>query len=83
MEILILIASGVMCISCFLIGAKVGQSVSRGEKIETPAIIPVVKLAKKDRATIAAEAESKRIETIMRNIDRYDGTSRGQEDVPR
>lgn len=82
MEILILIASGVMCISCFLIGAKVGQSVSRGEKIETPAI-PVVKLAKKDRATIAAEAESKRIETIMRNIDRYDGTSRGQEDVPR
>lgn len=82
MEVLILIASGVMCISCFLIGAKVGQSVARGEKIETPAI-PVVKVTKKDRATVAAESEKARLDTIMRNIERYDGTGRGQEDVPR
>jgi hypothetical protein len=30
-----------------------------------------------------AQMEQDRIDTIMRNIEGYDGTSRGQEDVPR
>ena len=30
-----------------------------------------------------AEFEQSRIDTIMRNIENYDGTSNGQEDVPR
>jgi hypothetical protein len=82
MEVLILLTAGAMCIACFIIGAKVGQSVAKGEKIETPSL-PAIKLVKKRDEDREAEAERKRIDTIMRNIERYDGTGRGQEDVPR
>jgi hypothetical protein len=82
MEVLILLTAGAMCIACFIIGAKVGQSVAKGEKIETPSL-PTIKLVKKHDDDKEAETERKRLDTIMRNIERYDGTGRGQEDVPR
>lgn len=80
--ILIIAAVGIMNILCFFLGAKVGQTVSRGEVIETPTVNPFEvyqnHVARKD-----AEREQNRIDTIMRNIEAFDGTSRGQEDVPR
>lgn len=82
MVILTILAVGALNIACFFIGAMVGQSVAKGEKIETPSL-PSVKLVKKRDEDREAEAERKRIDTIMRNIERYDGTGRGQEDVPR
>jgi len=87
METAILIAIvGTLNIVCFFIGAKVGQTVSKGERIETPELNPV-KAIKKHQERKAAEKEyemeQSRIDTIMRNIETYDGTSKGQEDVPR
>ena len=82
MEALILMVAGVINAACFVIGAKIGQTVIKGEKIEAPAISPI-KLVKKHNDEKAAEAEQNKIDAIMRNIESYDGTGRGQEDVPR
>lgn len=69
-------------IVCFIIGAKVGQTVSKGETIETPTLNPM-KAIREHREREEAEREQSRIDTLMRNIEAYDGTANGQEDIPR
>ena len=82
MEVLlaaIIVAANILC---FIIGAKVGQTVSKGEDIKMPTVNPL-KAHREREAKREAEMEQDRIDTIMRNIESYDGTERGQEDVPR
>jgi Na+-transporting methylmalonyl-CoA/oxaloacetate decarboxylase gamma subunit len=79
MEVITILAMGFVCAVCFLLGAKVGQAVSKGEKVELP---NPVKAVEDHRAKKEAEMEQSRIEIIMRNIESYDGTPYGQEDVP-
>ena len=67
-------------IACFVIGAKVGQKVVKGETIETPSVSPM-KAYKEHQAQKEAEAQKNKIDTILRNIDNYNGTSYGQEEV--
>ena len=81
MEIVLVLVVGAMCIGCFLVGAKVGQTVSRGEDIKLPTINPFEAYREHEQKK-AAQEEMDRLDTIMRNIERYDGTGRGQEDVP-
>ena len=69
-------------VTCFIIGAKIGQKVVRGEKIELPKVNPM-EIYKEHQAKKAAEEEINKLDTIMRNIERYDGTAAGQEDVPK
>ena len=81
MEVLLILAIGFVCMACFLMGAKVGQAVAKGEEVKLP-INPL--LAARERQTKQeAEFEQNRLSTILHNIDRYDGTSDGQKDVPR
>ena len=80
MEILLVITVGALCIGCFLIGAKVGQTVSKGESIELPSANPF-EAYRKSEAKREAKAEQDRIDKILRNVDNYDGTGRGQEEV--
>jgi hypothetical protein len=82
MEVLLLAVMAASNIVCFIIGAKVGQAVSKGEKIETPAIDPL-KAYREHEAKKEAQKEQERLDTIMRNIETYDGTGAGQEEVPR
>lgn len=82
MEILLIAVVSALNIVCFFIGAKVGQTASNGEKIEVPAINPMKAIEERRERRAAAE-EQRKIDTILRNIDNYDGTERGQEDVPR
>lgn len=81
MEALLLAVMGLTNIACFIIGAKVGQTVVKDKEIETPTINPM-KAYREREAKKEAQMEQDRIDTIMRNIEGYDGTSRGQEDVP-
>ena len=81
MELTIL-AMGFVCMACFLMGAKVGKTVSKGELIETPTVNPI-KVYKEHKAHKEAEMEQSRIDTIMQNIENYDGTGHRQEDVPK
>ena len=70
-----------MNIACFLIGAKVGQTVVKGKEIEVPTVNPLEAYRKRE-AKRAAQEEQNRVDTIMRNIESYDGTASNQEDVP-
>jgi hypothetical protein len=81
MEALLLVIMGLTNIACFIIGAKVGQTVSKGEDVKVPEINPM-EIHRKREARREALEEQKRIDTIMRNIETYDGTGRGQADVP-
>lgn len=67
-------------IGCFLIGAKVGQKVSREETIELPNLNPI-KVVREIKENREADKVQNKIETIMQNIDSYNGTGYGQKDV--
>lgn len=79
--VLIVLVTGALCVACFFVGAKVGQKVSKGEEIKLPSPDPI-KAIREHKDKKKADNESKRLEVIMQNIDNYDGTSRGQKDVP-
>ncbi len=83
METIVLIAIvGTLNIVCFFIGAKVGQKVVKGEPIKGPKINPVT-IYNEHKEKEEVKKERDKINTILNNIERYDGTSAGQEDVPR
>lgn len=67
---------------CFFIGAKTGQKVQKGEEIKLPTV-NLMQWHQQHVEKKEAEMEKNRYDTILRNIDRYDGTGSGQEDVPR
>lgn len=82
MEIMAIVAvTGLLNIFCFMVGARVGQAVTKGETIESPVKNPLKAVAE-HRERKEAEMEQNRVDTIMRNIESYDGTAKGQEDVP-
>ena len=83
MTALLIAILGALNIACFIVGAKVGQTVSKGEPIETPKLPNPMEIIEAKREKKAAKAEQEKIDTIMRNIECYDGTTRGQEDVPK
>ena len=80
MEALYIALTGFLNIACFIIGAKVGQAVSKGEKVELPKIDPM-KAYREKEARKEAKKKQDKLETILRNVDRYNGTGEGQEDV--
>ena len=81
MEVLLLLVMGAVNITCFLIGARVGQKVTKGEDIELPTVNPM-ELVQEQREKRAAQEERNKLETILQNIESYDGTAYGQKDVP-
>lgn len=85
MEVLfmaVLVLFSLSNILCFLIGAKVGQKVTKGEEVQIPTVNPM-EVYREHRENKEAERRQRELDTIMRNIDNYDGTPQGQEDVPR
>ena len=82
MEILLIAVVAVTNIFCFLVGAKVGQAVSKGEAVEIPSVNPL-KAVEERRNKKEAEREQDKVNAILHNIEAYDGTGRGQEDIPR
>lgn len=82
MEAFLLLVMAIANILCFMVGARVGQTVSKGEKVELPSVNPL-EAYRKHESKKEADREQKRLDTIMRNIENYDGYGAGQEDVPR
>lgn len=79
-DAVIIALTGFLNIACFVIGAKVGQAVSKDEKVEMPNLNPF-KAIRESQARKVAQAEEDRKNTILQNIERYDGTGKGQKDV--
>lgn len=80
--ILLLLVAGGINILCFLIGAKTGQKVSKGEPVELPTLNPIEAI-REHNSRREAEKQQDRNEIIMQNIEKYDGTGWGQKEVPR
>jgi hypothetical protein len=85
METVLLIIAAILFVSgmnifCFLVGARTAQRVENNEPIELPTLDPM-KAYKEHREQREAEREQDKLDTIIRNIERYDGTGAGQEDV--
>lgn len=80
MEVLLLLVMGIVNIVCFFIGAKVGQTVSKGKEIEVPNLNPVeaVRAVKEKRE---AQHQENKMATIMGNLECYNGSSVGQKEV--
>ena len=82
MDVLLLAVLSLSNILCFLIGARVGQKVNKGEEVQLPTVNPM-ELYREKQAQKEADRVKEKYDTIMRNIDNYDGTSNRQEEVPR
>lgn len=82
MEVLLLLVMGLANVICFIIGARVGQRAVQGKEIELPKIPTPAEAIRKKQERREADKEQEKIETIMANIERYDGTAMGQKDVP-
>lgn len=79
-----LVLVGIQNLICMIIGLKVGLALSNGESFSLPN--PIQEYADqqaKRQAKKEAKAEQDKIETILKNIENYDGTGFGQMDVPR
>lgn len=81
MEILTILTTGALCIVSFIMGAKTVQNVKKDKDIELPNINPL-KAIRERQEQREQKKEQDKLETIMRNIEAYDGTSNKQEDVP-
>lgn len=80
MEVLIMLVMGAVNVLCFVVGAKVGQAVSKGETVKIPSVNPL-QAVREHNEKKQAEMDQGKLDTIIRNIECYDGTGRGQEDV--
>ena len=84
MEVLfILLLMAIMAASnilCFLIGARVGQKVVKGEEVKLPDPVEAIR---EHQSNKEMKRKMSQFETIMQNIDSYDGTGYGQMEVPR
>ena len=67
-----------MC--CFLMGARIRLKVDKGQDITMPNPVKTIQEFNENLETKKAQ-ERDRI--IAENIDNYDGTSIGQQDIPR
>ncbi len=78
----ILLISGAINLLCFIFGAKVGQAVNKGESIDLPIKSPAT-IIQERREKKAAKEEQNKLDIILSNIEAYNGTAQGQEDVPK
>ena len=83
MEILLVLCTGLINVLCFFVGVKTAQTITKGKEVELPKIPSPVTLYKAHTERKQAEAENNRLDVILRNLERYDGTGNNQEDVPR
>lgn len=82
MEILLVLSTGLVNALCFFIGAKIGNTVANGKEIEVPVIQNPMEKARERMDRKEAKKEQERLDTILRNIENYDGTANHQKDVP-
>jgi hypothetical protein len=82
MEVLWIAVLSAANIACFFVGAKVGQAVAKGNPVEIPVKTPV-QIVKELKAEKESAREKDRMETILSNMENYDGTGNGQKDIPR
>jgi uncharacterized protein YneF (UPF0154 family) len=80
MEVLAVVLMGLVNLLGFVVGAKIGMAVKKDKEIKLPSVNPV-EAVKEHINKREAKIEQDKIDKIMQNIERYDGTPNGQVDV--
>lgn len=79
--ITLLFLFGVFIIVAYTLGLKNGQKLKNNEEIKLPEVNPV-KIVKNEIETFEQKKKQDAYDTMMANIDNYDGTGLGQKDIP-
>ena len=80
MEILLVLIVSILNGVCFFCGLKTGMSVVKDKPIELPSFNPL-KAHRERENKKEAEKEQDKLNTILQNIEAYDGTGANQKDV--
>ena len=78
--IALLFLFGIFIILAYTLGLKNGQKLKNNEEIKMPEINPV-KIVRNEIETFEQRKKQDVYDTIMANIDNYDGTGLGQKDI--
>ncbi len=70
------IVSAILIFLSFYFGLVNGQRIEKKENVD---IFTIIKKRKENKKV---QEEQDKLQTIMSNIDAYDGTSEGQKDIP-
>lgn len=79
--IALLFLFGIFIIIAYTLGLKNGQKLKNNEEIKIPEINPV-KIVRNEIETFEQKKKQDAYDTMMANIDNYDGTGLGQKDIP-
>jgi hypothetical protein len=79
--IALLFLFGIFIILSYTLGLKNGQKLKNNEEIKIPEINPV-KIVRNEIETFEQKKKQDAYDTMMANIDNYDGTGLGQKDIP-
>jgi len=74
---------GIQNVLCITIGIYIGTKLYKDTKLPDIELPNPVKAVKEYKANKEAEYQKNAYDTIMQNIEAYDGTAIGQKDVPR
>jgi hypothetical protein len=67
----------------FVIGAKVGIKISRGLDININPIKAVSENIKQNNIKKTEDLDKRKMDTILENLDNYNGTGFGQNEIPK
>lgn len=79
--IALLFLFGIFIIVAYTLGLKNGQKLKKDEEIKMPEINPI-KIVRNEIETFEQKKKQDIYDTMMANIDNYDGTGLGQKDIP-
>lgn len=79
--IALLFLFGIFIILSYTLGLKNGQKLKNEEEIKISEINPV-KIVRNEIETFEQKKKQDAYDTMMANIDNYDGTGLGQKDIP-
>lgn len=79
--IALLFLFGIFIILSYTLGLKNGQKLKNNEEIKIPEINPV-KIVRNEIEVFEQKKKQDAYDTVMANIDNYDGTGLGQKDIP-
>lgn len=79
-ELLILELFNVLCL---IIGVRIGQKVAKKQDIQINPITSIKKEIRETKENKKNELKQRQVETMLQNIDNYDGTGLGQRDIPK
>jgi hypothetical protein len=79
--IALLFLFGIFIILSYTLGLRNGQKLKNNEEIKIPEINPI-KIVRNEIETFEQKKKQDAYDTMMANIDNYDGTGLGQKDIP-